>query len=134
MPRLLLTLALLGSLLLSQSACPSGPSLTDEAAGPPFSSVAAVGFALTAYPIAAARGCAIRAQARGRTSPSLEFMAAWGWVDQHHLGIDQGPILAMIENYCTGFLWTLMHDAPYIVRGLRRAGFSGGWLNTASTP
>jgi len=34
----------------------------------------------------------------------------------------------MIENYRTGFLWRLMRRCPYIVDGLRRAGFRGGWL------
>ena len=50
------------------------------------------------------------------------------WVDVDHLGIDQGPILAMIENYRTGLVWRLMRKDPYIVRGLCRAGFTGGWL------
>lgn len=51
-----------------------------------------------------------------------------GWFDDNHLGIDQGPILAMIENYRTGFVWNVMRQHPAIVRGLCRAGFSGGWL------
>jgi hypothetical protein len=36
----------------------------------------------------------------------------------------------MIENYRTGFLWELMKGCPYITQGLRRAGFTGGWLST----
>ena len=51
-----------------------------------------------------------------------------GWFDGDYLGIDQGPILLMIENYRTGLLWDLMRRNPYIVRGLCRAGFSGGWI------
>jgi hypothetical protein len=51
-----------------------------------------------------------------------------GWFDGDYLGIDQGPILLMIENYRTGLLWNLMKRSPYIVRGLCRAGFTGGWL------
>jgi hypothetical protein len=35
----------------------------------------------------------------------------------------------MIENYRSGFIWRLMRSYPYIVTGLRRAGFSGGWLH-----
>lgn len=57
----------------------------------------------------------------GRTTPK-------GWFDDEHLGIDQGPILAMIENHRTGMIWALMRENSYIVRGLCRAGFSGGWL------
>ena len=34
----------------------------------------------------------------------------------------------MIENYRSGFLWRLMRCCPYIIDGLRRAGFAGGWL------
>jgi hypothetical protein len=51
-----------------------------------------------------------------------------GWVSLGYYGLDQGPIVAMIENYRTGFLWQLMRNCPYIVEGLRRAGFTGGWL------
>jgi hypothetical protein len=39
-----------------------------------------------------------------------------------------GPIVLMIENYRSGFLWQLMRRCPYIIKGLRRAGFAGGWL------
>jgi hypothetical protein len=51
-----------------------------------------------------------------------------GWVSLGYYGLDQGPIVAMIENYRSGLLWRLMRNCPYIVAGLRRAGFSGGWL------
>jgi hypothetical protein len=55
----------------------------------------------------------------------------FGWVSPFHFGINQGPIVLMIENYRTGLLWKLMRNCPYIVAGLRRAGFSGGWLSPA---
>lgn len=51
-----------------------------------------------------------------------------GWFDTDYLGIDQGPIVTMIENYRSGLIWQLMRQNPYIVRGLCRAGFQGGWL------
>lgn len=51
-----------------------------------------------------------------------------GWFDDNYLGIDQGPILAMIENYRTELVWAHMRDHPAIIRGLCRAGFTGGWL------
>ena len=51
-----------------------------------------------------------------------------GWVDSEYLGIDQGPILLMIENYRSGFVWRLMRGDPDLRRGLERAGFRGGWL------
>jgi hypothetical protein len=52
----------------------------------------------------------------------------FGWVSPWHFGIDQGPIILAIENYRTGLLWRLMRRCPYIVTGLRRAGFKNGWL------
>ena len=51
------------------------------------------------------------------------------WVTPYHFGIDQGPVVLMIENYRTGLIWDLMRRCPAIVSGLRRAGFSGGWLD-----
>ncbi|GAB3786407.1 glucoamylase family protein [Dyella agri] len=52
-----------------------------------------------------------------------------GWVDTVHLGIDQGPILLMIENWRSGLVWQVMRRNPYIRAGLQRAGFRGGWLD-----
>lgn len=52
-----------------------------------------------------------------------------GWYDQDYLGIDQGPIALMLENYRSELIWNLMKKCPYIVRGLERAGFTGGWLS-----
>ena len=57
-----------------------------------------------------------------------------GWVASDYLGIDQGPIVAMIENYRSELIWTVMRRNPYIVRGLQRAGFEGGWLETVNVP
>ncbi|MGH8232683.1 MAG: glucoamylase family protein [Rhodanobacteraceae bacterium] len=51
-----------------------------------------------------------------------------GWFDNEYLGIDQGPILLMIENYRSGFVWRVMRRNAHIRRGLERAGFEGGWL------
>ncbi len=50
------------------------------------------------------------------------------WVTPYHFGIDQGPVALMVENYRTGLLWDLMRRCPPVVDGLRRAGFTGGWL------
>lgn len=51
-----------------------------------------------------------------------------GWVSQGYYGLDQGPIVMMIENYRSGLIWRLMRQCPHIVRGLQRAAFRGGWL------
>lgn len=50
------------------------------------------------------------------------------WVSPWHFGLNQGPIILMIENYRSGLPWRLMRRSPYITCGLRRAGFVGGWL------
>lgn len=60
----------------------------------------------------------------GRVDPQL------GWVDGDYLGIDQGPLLLMLENHHSELVWKTMKKNPHLIRGLRRAGFSGGWLNT----
>jgi hypothetical protein len=57
-----------------------------------------------------------------------QVVAGSGWFDTDYLGIDQGPILLMIENHRSGLVWELMKSSPYVVRGLCRAGFRGGWL------
>src|SRR5207342_3582887 len=53
----------------------------------------------------------------GRVVPGV------GWFDTDYLGIDQGPILEMIENYRSGLVWRVMRNDPYLRRGLSRAGF-----------
>ena len=59
----------------------------------------------------------------GRVDPEL------GWFDTDYLGIDQGPILALTENYRSGLVWRTMRKNDHLVRGLRAAGFRGGWLD-----
>ncbi len=54
-----------------------------------------------------------------------------GWVNGDYLGIDQGPIVVMIENHRTNLVWNHMHGEPNLIRGLQRAGFEGGWLARA---
>ena len=59
---------------------------------------------------------------KGRIVPGI------GWVDDDYLGIDQGPIVAMIANWRSELVWRTMRKSPHIRRGLTRAGFTGGWL------
>jgi len=51
-----------------------------------------------------------------------------GWTSPYHFGINLGPVVLMCENYRSGLLWRLMRACPYVVTGLRRAGFTKGWL------
>jgi hypothetical protein len=52
----------------------------------------------------------------------------FGWVDSDFLGIDQGPIVAMIENYRSDLVWRTMRKNTSLRRALVNAGFTGGWL------
>ena len=45
------------------------------------------------------------------------------WYDTDVLGIDQGPIVLMIENYRTQRPWRLFMQNQEVQRGLQRAGF-----------
>lgn len=52
-----------------------------------------------------------------------------GWFDIDYLGIDQGPIIIQLENYHSELIWNIMKTNPYIINGLKKAGFRGGWLD-----
>jgi hypothetical protein len=45
------------------------------------------------------------------------------WFDVDYLGIDQGPMLMMIENFRTGFVWNYVMKDPIIQKGLNKLGF-----------
>jgi hypothetical protein len=62
-----------------------------------------------------------------------EAGGACGWVSPWHYGLNQGPIVLMIENCRTGLPWRLLRHCPYLRNGLRRAGFARGWLDAGET-
>ncbi len=66
----------------------------------------------------------------GTTPAAGHVVAGLGWFDTDYLGIDQGPIVAMLENYRSDLVWKLMRADPVIRTGLTRAGFTGGWLGS----
>lgn len=57
-----------------------------------------------------------------------ESQGKLGWTSRYHYGINLGPVVLMSENFRSGLLWRLTQRCPYIVMGLRRAGFVNGWL------
>ena len=61
-------------------------------------------------------------------NPSFRSGNSDGWISNGYYGLDQGPIVMMIENYRSELIWRIMRRCPYIVNGLRKARFSGGWL------
>ncbi|MEO7251735.1 MAG: glucoamylase family protein [Arenimonas sp.] len=65
-------------------------------------------------------------------NPGLVDAHGQVWVSPGHYGLDQGIVALMLENHRSGMIWELMRGCVYIRDGLRRAGFSGGWLDQAS--
>ena len=61
----------------------------------------------------------------GRFGFTDAFNETRDWWADTYLAIDQGPIVAMMENYRSGLLWKLFMSAPEAQRGLRRLGFKG---------
>lgn len=53
------------------------------------------------------------------------FNETEGWYDDDYLAIDQGAIVAMIENHRSGLLWRLFMSCPEVGVGLARLGFDG---------
>ena len=51
------------------------------------------------------------------------FNLGQSWVATDELGIDQGPIVIMIENYRTQRVWKRFMQNEVVQRGLQRAGF-----------
>ncbi|MES2776374.1 MAG: glucoamylase family protein [Bacteroidota bacterium] len=56
------------------------------------------------------------------------FNETKNWYANSYLAIDQGPIVAMIENYRSGLLWNLFMSCPEIQRGLKKLSFESPWL------
>ncbi|GAB2810715.1 glucoamylase family protein [Ferruginibacter profundus] len=57
------------------------------------------------------------------------FNETKNWYAGSHLAIDQGPIVAMIENYRSGLIWKLFMSCPEIKNGLKKLSFESPWLN-----
>jgi hypothetical protein len=73
-----------------------------------------------------------------RSFAVLDSSTGW-WVTPYHFGVDQGPIVLMIENYRTGLVWNIMRRCPAVVAGLRRAGLvavgcNRRWFGAAGRP
>ena len=51
-----------------------------------------------------------------------------GWLSEGWYGLDQGLLLLQLENARTQLPWRLLRASPHVRRGLKRAGFTGGWL------
>lgn len=113
---------------------PYGP---DDGTLAPWASTASLPFAPEIVLPAIEHFSARYPDVRGRYGFTCSFNPAFagtlpeqsGWISNGYYGIDQGAVVLMIENYRSELLWTLTKRCPFIVDGLRRAGFSGGWLD-----
>lgn len=62
------------------------------------------------------------------------FNPTLGWIGSDYIGIDQGPIVIMIENYRTGAVWRRFMQIPYIQTALERAGFEPYLVDVPAGP
>lgn len=51
------------------------------------------------------------------------FNPTLNWVNPDFLGLDQGPIIIMIENYYNGFVWKYFMKDEIVKKGLKKLGF-----------
>lgn len=65
-------------------------------------------------------------------NPGFPIADGKPWISKGMFGLDQGIVTLMIENHRSGLVWQLMRQCPYLVAGLRAAGFRGGWLDQAT--
>lgn len=62
----------------------------------------------------------------GRYGFSDAFNLDRNWYAKEVLGIDQGPLLLMIENFRSELLWRFFMKHPSVIRGMELAGFRPG--------
>lgn len=60
----------------------------------------------------------------GKYGPFDAYSEEENWFPQRYLGIDQGPIVVMIENQRSGLLWDLFMSCPEVQGGLKKLGFT----------
>jgi hypothetical protein len=56
------------------------------------------------------------------------FSETANWYPKRYLGIDQGPIVVMIENGRSGLLWNLFMSCPEVKAGLVKLGFNSPYI------
>jgi hypothetical protein len=49
-----------------------------------------------------------------------------GWISPWKFGLNEGPMVIMIENFRTGLIWNIIKNCAYVTNGLSRAGFTKG--------
>ncbi|MGQ7869335.1 glucoamylase family protein [Sunxiuqinia sp. sy24] len=70
----------------------------------------------------------------GKYGPYDAFNDEVGWVQEAYIGIDQGPIVVMLENYRTGLLWDLVMQDEDLRSGLDKLGFQYQFATDVDDP
>jgi len=56
------------------------------------------------------------------------FNLTQNWCSEIYMGLNQAPMVVMIENYRSGLLWKLFMSCPEVKEGLKKLGFESPWL------
>lgn len=56
------------------------------------------------------------------------FNLSQNWCSPIYMGLNQAPIVVMIENYRSGFIWNLFMSCPEIKTGIKRVSFQSPYL------
>jgi len=64
----------------------------------------------------------------GYSQPLSALADLNAWVSAGCFGLGQGIVAMMIENHRSELIWRLLRECSHVHAGLRRTGFSGGWL------
>lgn len=114
---------------------PFGP---DDGTLSPWAVLASIPFAPEIVLPAMTHICSTYSDLRGRYGLYCSFNPTYpdrgrscGWNACYYYGVDQGPAVTMIENHRSGLIWELMRRSPHLRRGLRAAGFKGGWIQNS---
>ena len=57
----------------------------------------------------------------GRYGFTSGFNRDRGWYSKEYVGIHEGLLALMLENYHSGFVWKIMMDSPVVRTGMRKA-------------
>lgn len=60
----------------------------------------------------------------GKYGPYDAFNDNLGWIQKSYIGINQAPIVIMLENYRTGLLWDIVMKDHDLQAGLQKLGFT----------
>jgi len=117
----------------------SVPNFSKNTFGPEACAIGGTGFGVLSTIVAVQRKWIGRDTALKRLAKIVDFLThadCYHGIYPHfmdgatgtHLAIDEGPIVAMIENYRSGLLWQLFMTCPDIQNGLKRLGFTSPWI------